>query len=322
MQRLELLDEPGGPFLAELPQVPWAACELIACTAAAAAYAGHAVVYPDLLCSSGAAFMLTVSRDGFRHWDALANRWRFLQASLIEVGFGQAWVCTACADLVGVAKEELTAGRPVVVAGCFPEAPWRAGLVVALPGENRWAVMDTTGRVHCLTPRATVVVAMRAPDEPKIPCPLHVLERCLWCWEGVEETEGIAGWHRWLEHLRAEPPADRAKARSQIAAHEWVYETVLDGRAHAAGWLHDLALKTDGLAADWLMEAASILTEMVALMESRDPPPHQTEVHQCFTESSWRAYLVDIIARAGELDLRACQALANALSADYAPNES
>lgn len=321
MQRLELLDEPGGPFLAELPQVPWAACELIACTAAATAYAGHAVMYPDLLCSSGAAFMLTVSRDGFRHWDALANRWRFLQASLAEAGFGQALVCTECAGLLGVAKEELMAGRPLVVAGCFPEAPWRAGLVVALPAENRWAVMDTTGRVHCLAPRATVVVAMREPDEPKSPHPPHVLKRCLRCWEGVEDNEGIAGWRRWLEHLRAEPPADKAEAHSQIAAHEWVYETVLDGRAHAAQWLHDLALQTDGLAGDWLMEAADILSEMVGLMESRDPLLHQPEVHQCFLDASWRRYLADLVAQAAELDVRASQAVANALDGEYAPRE-
>ncbi|MCX7597754.1 MAG: hypothetical protein N2512_02655, partial [Armatimonadetes bacterium] len=296
MQRLELLDESGGPFLAQLPQVPWAACELIACTAAAAAYAGRAVAYSDLLCSSGAAFMLAVSQDGFRHWDALANRWRFLQASLVEAGFGRALVCTEGVDFTGVAGEELMAGRPLVVAGCFPEAPWRAGLVVALPAENRWAVMDTGGRVHCLAPRGKVVVATREPNQPSRAYPLHVLERCLWCWEGVEENEGASGWQKWLEHLESEPPRNQAEARSQVAAHEWLYETVLEGRSYAATWLHDLALQTDGLASDWLMEGADILAEMVGLMESRDPPLHQPEVLSCFMEPSWRTYLADIMA--------------------------
>ncbi|MCX7597426.1 MAG: hypothetical protein N2512_00970, partial [Armatimonadetes bacterium] len=72
---------------------------------------------------------------------------------------------------------------------------------------------------------------------------------------------------------------------------------------------------------DWLMEGADILAEMVGLMESRDPPLHQPEVLSCFMEPSWRTYLADIMAGAAELDLQACQAVANALKGEFAPND-
>jgi len=322
MQRLELLDEPGGPSLPSLPPAPSAACELIACTATAAAYAGaSAVSYPQLLCSSGAAFMLTVSPNGFRHCDAMANRWRFLPSCLAEAGFDKASVLAGPRDLMELAREELEANRPLVVAGCFPEAPWRAGLVVGLAGRMHWAVMDSAGRVHRLAPRASLVVATGQPTEPTKPPLQHVLRRCFWCWEGVEEDEGAAAWRTWLMHLGSEPPADRAEAASQAAAHECLYETLLDGRANAAAWLADLALEAEGLAAEWLMEASDALGQMVSLLESREPAPHQPEVRQCFTDSSWRAYLVGLLAEAAELDLQACRALSNALDGDYPPNE-
>jgi hypothetical protein len=137
----------------------------------------------------------------------------------------------------------------------------------------------------------------------------------------VEEDEGAAAWRTWLMHLCSDPPADRAEAASQAAAHECLYETLLDGRANAAAWLADLALEAEGLAAEWLMEASDALGQMVSLLESREPAPHQPEVQQCFTDSSWRAYLVGLLAEAAELDLKACRALSNALDGDYPPNE-
>lgn len=320
MQRLELLDEPGGPSLPSLPPAPSGACELVACAATATACAGAPVSYPELLCSSGAAFMLSVSPDGLRHHDALANRWRFLPSSLAEAGFDKAIIATDVKDPLEIARDEVKAGRPVAVAGCFPEAPWRAGLVVGLPAETYWAVLDSAARVHRLAPRASLLVATGEATEPRRPALQHVLRRCLWCWEGVEENEGAAAWRAWLMHLSSEPPADAAEVTSQATAHECLYETLLDGRSHAAAWLADLALQTDGIAADWLAEASEILNSMVSLLESREPALHQPEVRQCFTDPSWRAYMADLLAEAAELDLRACRALANALDGDYPPD--
>ena len=321
MQRLRLSDEPDSPRLAQLPPAPPpATCELIACLSSATAHCGVHASYSDLLCACGAAFMLCVDPSGFRREDALAGRWRLLPSALIEAGFSSAHVPDDPPDPLALAAPELAEGRAVPVLGCFPEAPWRAGLAVGiLDTKGLWAILDASGRVHSLAARASLAVTLGAPTEPSLPGLYALLRRCLWSWEGVEANEGPAAWTAWLNLLRQPAPADPTALAAEVSAHDLLYETLLDARTHAATWLDDRVDEADGNMADWLASAADLLRELAALLESRDPAPHQPNVASAFADPTWRAYLADLLSQAAEIDLQARHALACALDADYPP---
>ena len=84
-------------------------------------------------------------------------------------------------DAPALAAPELSAGRPLAVLGYFPEAPWRAGLVVGvLDPKGLWAILDASGRVHSLAARASLAISLGAtrragaarPVSPAPPLPL------------------------------------------------------------------------------------------------------------------------------------------------------
>jgi hypothetical protein len=321
MQRLRLSDEPDSPRLAQLPPTPPpTTCELIACLSSATAHCGVHASYSGLLCASGAAFMLCVSPSGFRREDAIAGRWRLLPSALIEAGFDSAQIVEDPPDPLALAASELSESRAVPVLGCFPEAPWRAGLAVGiLDAKGLWAILDASGRVHSLAARASLAITLGPTSAPSRPSLYALLRRCLWSWEGVEANEGPAAWTAWLKLLGNSALADPTALAAEVSAHDFLYETLLDARTHAATWLDDRADEADGNTADWLASAADTLREMTALLESRDPALHQPNVAASFADSTWRAYLADLLGQAAELDLQARHALACALDADYPP---
>ncbi len=263
--------------------------------------------------------MLCVSPSGFRREDGIAGRWRLLPAALIEVGSASAQVHEGPADALALAAPELAEGRAVPVLGCFPEAPWRAGLVVGLlDAKGLWAILDASGRVHSLAARASLAVTLGAATAPSAPGLYALLRRCLWSWEGVEASEGPAAWTAWLSLLGKPAPSDPTALAAEVSVHDFLYETLLDARTQAAMWIDDRADEADGNLSDWLASCADALRELAALLESRDPALHQPNV-AAFADPAWRGYLADLLGQAAELDLQARHALSCALDADYPP---
>jgi hypothetical protein len=86
-------------------------------------------------------------------------------------------------------------------------------------------------------------------------------------------------------------------------------------------WLADLAAEVPSLAADWLTRAAGKIEALAELLDSRHPPVHHPDVVRAFVSPAWRRELAELLAEAAELDLSAKNDLAQAIDADYPPEE-
>ena len=320
MQRLRLDgEEEPFPSLGRLPEPVDAPCELIAALVSAMRVTGADVSYVECMGLSGTAFMLRKSRGPFAHVDATRGRERFVTDALADLGFGDAQVVNLHGGIPEALVAELKVGRAPVARGCFPEALWRVGIVVGLVSDNLWSVLDCSGRVHALAPRADFLLLVGAPGEKLSPAPSVLLWRCLDAWEGMDEDEGVGGWRHWVEALRAEPELKGEAARVALSAHEVLYETLLDARAAGATWLADLAERAGGMAGDWLEGAARKLYELAELLDSRHPPVHHPDTEPAFRDAAWRAKLAALLSEAAELDLSAKHDVAQAIEADYPP---
>ncbi len=323
MRRLRLDgNKPGRPVLGSLPKVSGAPHELIAAVASAAGAAGAEAPYADLMGLSGAAFMLRVGAGGFSHADASSGRDRLLRGALADLGFPRAQVVSSPTLPPPELAEELTAGRPAVAQGCFPEAPWRAGIVTGLLPDGLWTILDCAGRLHSLAPRSDLLVLL-GPHEPgsgasSVPA---LLWRCLDAWEGADGDEGAGAWRHWLGALDAWPDAAGEALTAVVAAHEFVYEVLLDARGAAASWLAELSAEGDEVSADWLARAAAGLSDLAELLDSRHPPVHHPDVVRALADPGWRAGWAALLSEAAERDLSAKHDLARALEADYPPGE-
>lgn len=323
MQRLRLDGEtPGRPVLGSLPEVFEAPHELIAAVASAAGAVGADVPYAELMGLSGAAFMLRVGAGGFSHADASYGRERLLPNALADLGFPRAQVAASPTFPRPELAEELTAGRPAVAQGCFPEAPWRAGIVTGLLAEGLWTILDCGGRLHSLAPRADLLVLF-GPHEPgsSRSSVSALLWRCLDAWEGVGGDEGAAAWRHWIDALEAWPDAAGEDPTAAVAAHEFVCEVLLDARGAASSWLAELSAEGEEVSADWLARAAGSLSELTELLDSRHPPVHHPDVLRALADPRWRAEWGAVLSEAAERDLSAKHDLARALEADYPPGE-
>jgi hypothetical protein len=307
-----------------LPRLPasWEGpCELVGAVVAAADFLGAPVSYSRLLAASGAAFMLRVSSEEFAHLDAARGRQRWLIPALLAAGFPKVRQLAPWPEAWEAVRAELLAGRPVIAAAYLPEAPWRAGLVVALAKNGLWSVMDSQGRVHTLAPRAGYLLALGPAGEPQAEPTPALLSRVLMAFEGEGECEGAGAWRNWLALLRRPPRGTSQDLALQLTAHEYLYENLLDARTHATLWLNELADQGEGVRAAWLQRSADHLAELVALLEARRPPVHHPETLACFGDPGWRESLARLLARAAELDLAAKQAIVSAVFADYPPEE-
>ncbi|MBC7288841.1 MAG: hypothetical protein H5T86_12565, partial [Armatimonadetes bacterium] len=269
MRRLIVRRDGDEVGLDRRPAIQAGPSELVACVVAAAQVQGAPLEYGGLLCDCGAAFALRVSPVGFRHVEALTSQLPGLLPALQMWGFRHARIGAAPEAPTAEARPELEAGRAVAVAGCFPEAPWRAGLVVHVGRDGLWTLMDVTGRLHRAAPRATVLVTLGKCDGAMRPALAARLALWLSASDDAKETVA-AGWRAWLDLLsRPDTPSP-----SEIAAHEYLYEVLLDGRTHAAGEVAAASEQDEGVVADWLRVAAARLEQLVAHLEARRPPLH------------------------------------------------
>ncbi|MCD6352042.1 MAG: hypothetical protein J7M26_07975 [Armatimonadetes bacterium] len=322
--RIEDDDSSGLPRLRRLPDFSEAPHELIAALVAATQAVGRELSYADALGLTGAAFMLRFSAGGPAHLDACRGRERFLPETLAQLGFPEARVVTDPAGALNEVARDLAGGRAPIVLGCFPEAPWRAGLVTALLPEGLWAVLDCAGRVHSLAPRADALVLWGEPGEPRpveALTPTTLLRRALSAWEGEGDEEGAGAWRRWIATVEQWPHLPQAELPALVAAHEFVYEVLVDARGAGALWLAIVAEQVEETAAAWVMRASQRLEEMVELLEGRHPAVGDPVALQAFATGDWRRELAERLAEAAELDLAAKHDLERALQAAYPPED-
>lgn len=321
MHRLHIPeDQAGRSLLPALPGLPEGLCEPVAAAACAARYAGGQVSYTSLMATSGAAFMVRCGSGGFRHIDAVAGRERFLANALGDIGFSRCTMAGVEKQVLQSLRAEVEEGRPCVVVGCFPEAPWRAGLVTGCMEDDLWTVQDCGGRLHSLAPRGQWALLLGPLDaQAAEPSLRSTLDRCLRAWTGDQADEGPQAWRNWIAFLQRSVPEDSQELAAACAAHEFLYESLLDARSCGVSWLDEKAQQADDIIGSWLERVCGLLEEEVELLESRRPPVHHPDVLRAFEDEAWRREVAELLGKAAELDLRARSDLAAALDADYPP---
>jgi len=317
MQRLYVDDSrPGEIILERLPTVRWAPCELVAGAVAAASHIGAPIEYVHLMGVSGIAFTLVLRPPAFSHSDAVVGRIELLCQALQQIGFSRAILLSHSDEAQQALSAELSAQRPVLVLGCFPEAPWRCGLITGLLRDGLWAVLDLDGRLHRLAPRFDAVLLFGPPGDSSTPSFSQLISHSISVWQGQSDIAGPEAWQAWQEMLK-----NLHQPISAAPAHEFLYEWLLDARTCAAAWISNLAEQVDEIQSAWLQSAAGHLEALVELLEARRPPLHHPEVAHAFADQPWRQELAARIAQAAELDAQALHCLRMSLEADYPPEE-
>ena len=317
MRRLKVERPNGDVTLKTRPRAIEAPNELVASVTAAVQYMSQPIDYGELMVDCGAAFGLHISQTAFRREDALASQQRFLMPALRMWGFGDARLVMAEeTHALEVVREELRADRPAVVAGCFPEAPWRAGLVVQVGEDGLWTIMDCDGRLHRMVPRFSVMLVLGPRGEKNVP---EVARRLAVWLDSIKDEgpdEGPRAWANWLCLLGT---SSAAAGELDVGAHEYLYEVLIDARLQAVEILRQAAEEEEGVRGEWLAVAAARMERLVEHLEARRPPLHSPEVYERLEEPAVRRQIAEHLEKAAELDLDARAALTSAYWAEYPP---
>jgi len=142
-------------------------------------------------------------------------------------------------------------------------------------------------------------------------------------WAGEQGPELHAAYERWagmVDARWAEDPEHPASL-DRVLRHERLTEGLADARSAAASFYRRCADILDALPSQWLLAAADLCDQLVACVESRQPPLFSNKMPKALATEAWREQWRRQIADLATLDLRIAWHVGKAQTANFAPDE-